>query len=207
MRISWNLFQFVLWLILFILVLYLIYLLHTTGTIPIEEYKTIFRSLKGIDSAVWVALIAAAISLVGYFIPRYQEKKKLIEQQIRDQKLPIYEEFVEFVFSIFDAQKRGELEKRDPKDLQAFFWNFNKKAVLWLSDTTYKSYLDWKLAVNALADAPPEDENLRKKSLEAFGDLVLTFREDIGHNNINISSGDILSVIISDWYKYSNKSK
>ena len=155
-----------------------------------------------INANILVALIASTVTIVGYFITRYLEKKKLIEQQIREQKIPVYEEFIGFFFKLFKNTKSKEII--DSKELEDFFWEMNKKSVLWLSDKTFKSYINWKNTTAKFADVKDKSEAENIKMLLLFEKLLLDFREDIGHKNKNLESGDLLSLFLNDWEKYKN---
>jgi hypothetical protein len=159
----------------------------------------IFRIDK-INPNIIVAIIAGTVTIIGYFVTRYLERKKIIEQQIREQKLPAYEEFIDFIFSIFKQSKNNK--QINDKKLEEFFWNMNKKSILWLSDRTLKSYVKWKKLTSEYAN---HENNTDKDSLmimTSLEDLLKDFRADIGHKNKDIKVGDILSLFINDWKKY-----
>ena len=162
-------------------------------------YKLSVKLLEHIDKinpTIFVALIAGTVTIVGYFITRYLERKKLIEQQIREQKLPTYEQFIDFIFKIFKSAKTNQ--PLTDEELQELYWNLNKKAILWLSDKTLKSYTNFRDSSTRLStlENPTQSDNLTV--LLAFEQLLLDFRTDIGHDNKNLESGDILSLFITD---------
>jgi hypothetical protein len=158
------------------------------------------NKIDKINANIFVGLIAGTVTIVGYFITRYLERKKIIEQQIREQKLPIYEEFIDMVFQVFQSSKNGQAMSEE--DLKKFFWNFNKKAILWLSDTTLKSYIIWKNSIQTNSSTSQTKEDTYE-TLVAFEKLVLSFRKDIGHENSNLKTGDLLSMFINDWNTFS----
>ena len=47
-----------------------------------------------------IAIIGGTITLSSFFITRYLERKKEIEFEIRNKKIPIYEEFFNFYFKV-----------------------------------------------------------------------------------------------------------
>ena len=153
------------------------------------------------NANVFVALIAGTVTIIGYFITRYLERKKLIEQQIRDQKLPTYEEFLDFIFTLFKNTKSNK--KTDDKEFEEFFWNFNKKAILWLSDRSLKSYSRWRDQIVIFSEKKDRNKEDGAEMLIALEQLLLDFRKDIGHKNKDFETGNILSVFINDWEKYS----
>ncbi|NOZ45958.1 MAG: hypothetical protein GXO79_04165 [Chlorobi bacterium] len=169
-------------------------------------YKIIdllFENFSKINPNIVVAIIAGTVTITGYFITRYFEKKKIIEQQIREQKLPVYEEFIDFLFSIFKQTKNNK--QINDKKLEEFFWSMNKKSILWLSDKTLKSYVTWKKLTSSYADVENKTEYDNLIIMTSLENLLKDFREDIGHKNKNIVEGDILSLFINDWGKINTK--
>ena len=75
------------------------------GFFIFKGIKMLIEKIDSINANIVVALIAGTVTIIGYFITRYLEKKKLIEQQIREQKLPAYEEFIDFLFTILKKQR------------------------------------------------------------------------------------------------------
>jgi len=165
-------------------------------------YKLLVFTISKADTInpnIFVVLIASTVTIIGYFITRYLERKKLIEQQIREQKVPVYEEFIDFFFSLFQNSKTSNII--DSKEFEDFFWKMNKKSVLWLSDKTFKSYINWKKTTARFADVKDRSETENIKMLLLFEKLLLDFREDIGHKNKNLENGDLLSLFLNDWEK------
>jgi len=177
-----------------------------TGLFGFLIYKIIellFENISKINPNIVVAIIAGTVTITGYFITRYFEKKKIIEQQIREQKLPAYEEFIDFLFSIFKQTKNNK--QINDKKLEEFFWSMNKKSILWLSDKTLKSYVTWKKLTSSYADVEDKTEFDSLIIMSSLENLLKDFRSDIGHKNKNIVDGDILSLFINDWGKSNDK--
>ena len=148
------------------------------------------------------AMVVGSVTIIGYFITRYLERKKLIEQQIREQKLPTYEEFLDFIFKLFKDAKLNK--KMSDEELQKLYWELNKKAILWLSDRSLKSYSTWRSEVIKFSKRKDSTKEENARVLIAFENLLLDFRKDIGHDNKKLTTGDILSLFINDWENTSN---
>jgi len=167
--------------------------------------KFVYCNSEKFNANIVVALIAGTVTFMGYFVTRFLEKKKLIEQQIREQKLPAYEEFIEFLFIIFKKTKNNKPISN--KEIEEFYWSMNKKSILWLSDKTLKSYANWKalsIKYADLKDKSPEDSITIMLALEQ---MLLDFRRDIGHKNSGIEKGEILSLFLTDLEKYKEQLK
>lgn len=154
-------------------------------------YKTaifLIKNYEKININILTAIIGGTITTSGYFITRYIEKKRNIEIEIRNKKIPIYEEFIQFYFKVV-------FNNLSQEEIQQFFRDFNQKAIIWFPDEILKSYIEWK-------------ENLVKFSSKrnlALKDMIINqeefmkqIRKDIGHNNNNLNEGRISSLYIND---------
>lgn len=147
----------------------------------------------GLNINLIIAVFGGSITLTGYFITRYLERKKDIEFQIRDKKIPIYEEFFEFYFRVvFNSRTNGLTNE----DMVTFFQNFNQKAIIWFPDNILKSYINWKNELISFSDN--NNEKKLKRLILLQEDLMKKFRKDIGHKNKNIIKGEISSLYIND---------
>jgi uncharacterized protein YneF (UPF0154 family) len=162
-------------------ILFLLYLFIGSGNFKASE----------VNPTILVAIIAGMVSLGGYFITRSLDRQKLIEQQIREQKLPVYNEFVVFILDAVIGQKLTQEQMMD------FIEKFNQKSIVWLSDRTFKAYVEW---AKALKKATPGGDPMI--NLILLENLLKEFRLDIGHKNKDIDKGDILSLFINDMEKY-----
>lgn len=145
---------------------------------------------------ITVSLIAGIVTLSGYFISRHIERKRIIEQQIREQKIPVYENFIAFVFKVI--ANKGENQVTE-EEMAKFMNDFNKQSIVWLSDKSLKALINWRKAVtNQVRLENLGDTVDPKESILALEDLFLEFRKDIGHGNRGLNKGDLLSVFIND---------
>ncbi|MDD3771613.1 MAG: hypothetical protein PHC38_03045 [Weeksellaceae bacterium] len=162
----------------------------------------IIEKADKLDANIIVAILAGAFTIIGFYITRFLEKKKLIEQQIREQKLPIYEEFIDFIFKVFENTKENSKEHVSEAEMQKFFWKLNRKSILWLSDNTLKSYITWRNGIEDFAKNNPDNKKAGAYILLDFERLLLDFRKDIGHKNANIKQGDIILMFVNDWKQH-----
>ncbi|WP_426483326.1 hypothetical protein [Flavobacterium sp. 2] len=147
-----------------------------------------------------IAVIGASVTLIGYYVTRYLERKKEIEFQIRNKKIPIYEEFFQFYFKVVFNTKNKNDEKLSDDDMVLFFQQFNQKAIIWFPDNILLSYINWKRELSYFS-GNNTPENLKNLILKQE-DLMKEFRKDIGHKNSKISKGDISSLYINGLDNY-----
>ncbi|WP_286756731.1 hypothetical protein [Roseivirga sp. UBA838] len=158
------------------------------------------RNFERIDTNILATVIAGLVTIIGYYITRYFEKKKEIERQIREQKLPTYQEFINFIFKVFETASNDA--KLNSEDLQKDFWSMNKKSTLWLSDRSLKAYVKWK---KLSAEYSKMHKHSTLESLEVLvllEDLLFEIRRDIGHKNKDLKRGDILKLFVTDLNEY-----
>lgn len=72
----------------------------------------VIAQVRSLDSEVAAAVITASatvvVSVVVVVLGRYFEKKRELEAQAREKKIPLYEEFIDFWFRVLYAEKMGE---------------------------------------------------------------------------------------------------
>ncbi|WP_042723356.1 hypothetical protein [Flavobacterium sp. B17] len=156
----------------------------------------IFENFSKIDINIFVAIIGGTITISSFFITRYLERKKTIEFEIRNKKIPIYEEFFDFYFKVVFKRDDQELTN---EDMVNFFRQFSQKAIIWFPDNILKSYIKWKKNLITFSQVPNADLKEMILNQEEFMNLI---RKDIGHSNKNLLPGDISSIYINDLDNY-----
>lgn len=185
---------------LFSLIIVLLFL-FIGGLFVLKILEIIFDNIEKVNTNILVAIIGSTVTIFGYFISRYLEKKKLIEQQIREQKIPVYDEFIEFLFKILKNDKSNK--KLSDKELIDLFYSLNKKSILWLSDDSLKAYKEWRIKSINLSQESSKNAGVEMMAL--LEKMLFEFRKDIGHKNKRLKRGDILSLFINDWDTYSKE--
>ncbi|WP_183565119.1 hypothetical protein [Mucilaginibacter sp. SP1R1] len=158
--------------------------------------STFIKSIQLVSPNIIAAIIAGLVTVTGYFISRNFERKKIIEQQIREKKLPVYEEFINFLFNVMMSSKTDT--PVSDKEMEKFLIDFNKKSIIWLSDNSLNAFIKWRsAAVNA---ANSSDKTIQ--NLFIMEELLLEFRKDIGHSNKGLKRGDLLTMFVNDMEQY-----
>lgn len=165
----------------------IIYLLYKATSI-------FFKNLHKIDINIFVAIIGGTITISSFFITRYLERKKTIEFEIRNKKIPIYEEFFEFYFSVMFKSKTND--EITTEEMIKFFQQFNQKAIIWFPDDILKSYIDWK---NNLTKFSANQGISLKEVILHQEQFMIQIRKDIGHNNKSLIEGSISSLYINNF--------
>lgn len=149
--------------------------------------KHYFGIVGAIDTPIATAIITASgaifVSVISVLIAKSIENRKLIEKEIRDKKIPVYEEFFTFFF-LFMAKKTEQT-------MEDFLVSFSAKFVVWGSDEVLKHWDNFKTSASQGQD--------QIQVLKAFEGLILTIRKDIGHNNTDLKEGILLRMLIKDY--------
>ncbi|MCT3630172.1 hypothetical protein HZQ35_08725 [Elizabethkingia anophelis] len=180
----------------FIYVLLAIVIVAGIGFFLFKIIQIFITNLDKVNANFFVAILGATVTLTGYFLTRYFERKKLVEIEIRNKKIPIYEEFFEFYFSVmFQSKNEKEITTEEMID---FFRNFNQKAIIWFPDEILKGYIDWK---SNLTNFSNQGIELKDLLLHQEG-FMRQIRKDIGHTNKVLKMWDISSLYINDLDNY-----
>lgn len=149
-----------------------------------------WKLFAGLQKEVAAALIAGAttiiVSVLSVSVARYYERKRVIEQEIRQKKIPMYNEFVEFWFNFLMSEKIASRKITD-KEMMKFFNQFTQKLMVWGSDEVVRQ---WSLYRRSFSDIQSELDT--SEAMFGFEKLLLAIRKDTGHKNNGIMRGDLL---------------
>ncbi len=151
-----------------------------------------------IATAILAASVTILVSVVSLIYSKRWERRLEIEQELRKQKVPLYENFMAFWFRILQAQKPG-LEPITDKEMANFIFEFSHKLIIWGSDDVLKQYAEFRnTSFDLIGATPPKSFEL----MLSFEKLLFALRRDMGHKNKNLKTGYILSLFINDTKKY-----
>jgi len=138
--------------------------------------------LKTLDKQVAAAIIAASttiiVSVASLIIAKYFENKRLIEKDIRDKKVVVYEKLMKYFFQMTGAKDQSKVQPLDE-----FYIEFAPSFITWGSDEVIKLWSDFR-RVAAGSDS--------HATLATFEKLLLIIRKDVGHKNKGIDQDKIL---------------
>lgn len=175
--------------VVLIILCYLVWLLLTS----------LISVFKGLQKEVAAALIAASativVSVLSVVVAKFYEKKRVIELEHRNKKIPIYEEFVEFLFKLLMNEKL-EGKPLTEKEMLEFMRGFTQKLLVWGSDDVVLQWSKYRMMfVN-------NDKPDTMKTMLQMEQLLYAIRKDTGHKNKQHKKGDILKLFINDIDKY-----
>ncbi|NNV00933.1 hypothetical protein ETC02_17355 [Geobacillus sp. DSP4a] len=125
-----------------------------------------------------------------------------IEEQHRNQKIPMYQELLQFLFQLLMGQKTNG-KHLEEGDIIEFMSKFTQNLILWGSNDVIKKYSEYRTYFSNRGVG----KETSIKEIELLEDLLLAIRKDMGHNNKSLKRGDVLSLFINDIEKYLYKLK
>lgn len=164
----------------------------------VNYFISILSSLQQeVSAAIIAGMVTIIVSILSITIGKYYERKMVIEKELREKKIPMYVEFIEFFFNMFLAEKRedGDISQ---EEMTSFFNKFTQKLMVWGSDEVVSQWSSYRRKIGK----NPEDT---ATTMFEFEKLLLAIRKDTGHTNKNIKSGDLLGLFINDIDNYIEK--
>jgi hypothetical protein len=154
-------------------------------------YKFITLMAETINPTVTVAVLTMMGSAASLSLGKYIEKSREIEKEIREKKIPIYSEFIDFLFRVLRMSKEGN--DMDEAEMIAFMLKFNQTLMVWGSDEVMRAWIQFR-TLSTADDSPGKALKIAK----SIASIILAIRSDIGHSNVNIDERGILSTFIND---------
>jgi hypothetical protein len=157
----------------------------------------LIRGLDELQSGVAAAVVTASatllISVTSLIYSKRWEQRRLIEQAQREQKLPVYDEFIGFWFraTFFHDSDASPTEA----EWKSFVGDSAQKLSLWASEDVIHAYNRFR-QVAGVVSADQLESN--PGPLLAFEQMLFAIRRDLGHENKGLSAADLLRLYIND---------
>jgi hypothetical protein len=158
----------------------------------------IYKALIGLPKEILAPIIAAFgaifVVIVSFFLTKFWERRKIIEQEQLKQKLQLYEDFIGFWVKDLMALKLEEPKKIQERSSQ-FFINFIPKLIIWGSDKFIKDYYDF---LKIFTSSSEEDPIVIFQKMLIYEKLLYSIRQELGYKNQGLKETDLLSLFITD---------
>jgi hypothetical protein len=128
--------------------------------------------------------IGSALTLV---ITKRWERRREIQQELRRQKTPLYEEFISFLFRLLMSSKAGQ--SLTEEEMTSFMVKFTQGLTIWGSNEVIQKYGQFRQMSTDNPDAA--------KLTAAVEDILFSIRSDLGHPG-GLRRGDLLRLFIND---------
>lgn len=158
--------------------------------------KWLILVFSGIQKEVAAAIVATVgtilVSVISVTVGKYYERKRSIEQELREKKIPMYNRFVEFFINFMMSEKLTGKQMGE-KDALAFFNKFTQEIMVWGSDEVVSLWSSYRrIFIN------PDNGETSYNNLFEFEKLLLAIRKDTGHKNKGLKRGDLLGLFVND---------
>jgi len=149
----------------------------------------------GVAAGVLTASATVLISVITLVASQRADRRKLIEQSVRERKVPLYDELIGFwMATLFMADQLSEDE------MAARWQKFNGESlhtlILWMSEPVIGAYN--RMREVGLRNVESGNTEGSPEAVFAFEDLLIAVRKDLGHSNAGIERGDLLRLWIND---------
>lgn len=151
----------------------------------------VFRTL---DANVAAAIVTAVAGVIGLSVTQELSKRREIAESHRENKIKVYNVFLDIIDRFQGAEKAGKNIVDDskplPKSIQKQFSELNRGFILWASPKVIKSWLRFRKNTGA--------DNDTKFTLFYADDLLQAIRKDLGNSNFGLKQGDIIKQYLSN---------
>ncbi len=159
---------------------------------------SLWNAVTSLPAQVGAAAVTASatvlVSVVSLIVAKYFEGQRDIKQEHRRQKLPVYEEFISFMFDLLWSKKLGK-GSITPIDIERFAADFAKRMLLVGSDDVLKHYMSFR-------EVSASGGSTGIRPIVEWENLVYAMRRDLGHANKGLKQGQLLSLFINDVQKF-----
>lgn len=148
-----------------------------------------------LGAALATGFVAVVVTVLSVAVSKYYERRSAVEQALREQKVPIYERLIDFVFRITFAEKRGETVPTE-QEMVLFMTELTRDLVIWGSPDVIRSFSSFK----RLSSSAGSGSHI--PIMFAVEDIFRAIRKDLGHGDTLLKKGDILAIYINDIDEY-----
>ncbi len=158
--------------------------------------RAFIGAFSGLDAKFGAALVAAAgtviVSVMSVIMSRYLETRATIRKELREKKIPVYEDLISFMFKILMATKTGR--EVTEKEMIEFMSDFTQRSMVWAADDVLNAWIRFRVASFDAAEMKAKPFAL----MFIYEDLILAIRKDLGHKNKDLTKGKLLSLFVND---------
>ncbi len=149
----------------------------------------VFGLFYELGQAPW-QFITILIALLGGLITFAGNLQIQIRNEQKPKKIEIYDKVINFFFDTILAKKIGQ-EPKTEKELIKGFHDMTPDLILWASDDVLSLYIKFRQMANNTQNDPSH-------SILLFGQMLLSMRKDLGHQNKQLDEVFILGTFVND---------
>lgn len=142
-----------------------------------------------VGAAIAAATLGGLATITGHFIVKHLERKAAVVAQLREKKIPVYEDIIRLMFGIAFGGRDGR-KRLNEQEMRKATHDIVEKLTIWGSDEMVHEFYLFR----ASALSKPAGHDI----LPRVANLMLAVRKDLGHRNKNLDRRKILSLFIND---------
>lgn len=154
----------------------------------------ILDHLSNITSDSGKAMVAAGTTIFGSVVTlvfgKAWEQRVKIQEEVRQRKLPVYEEQIKLLFSMMFSSREGS-SPLTPQEIIRTHRAFTEKIIVWGGPGVIKAWTDFRL-YNWTGDNPIG-------GFAKLEGLMKAIRTELGNSNMTLQEGDLLKLFINDF--------
>jgi len=162
--------------------------------------KAFWSSFNQLNPTVAAGILAAVttvlVSVVSVLISKHLEQRNNILKELRDKKAPVYEDLLEFIFRIINAEKMGLAPLTEAEVVEKFS-SITQRLIIWGSDDVVQALYKFRI----YSTKASIDSKLSGLMFLAVENIFLAIRKDLGHRNKGLTTGKILGTFVNDLHK------
>lgn len=165
--------------------------------------RWVWSAFSALPDTIAISIITAAAtvitSTVAVVLARYLQRKRELEAQHIESKIPIYEDFIRQLFAIFyseSGEKDGESNINsstvDNDEIVKFLRKWHVQLILWGGPEVIIAYDRWRNELSATPNSP------KASAVWSTVDLLFAIRRELGHNDKKVERITFVSLILQN---------
>ena len=142
-----------------------------------------------VGAAIAAATLGGLATIAGHFIVKHLERKAAVVAQLREKKIPVYEDIIRLMFGIAFGGKGGRKKLNEQEMIKATT-DITEKLTIWGSDEMVREFHGFRMSMLSQPSG--------FGTLQRVANLMLAIRKDLGHKNKDIGRREILGLFIND---------
>lgn len=154
--------------------------------------SALLTKLNALSSDLAKAIVAGAVTLfaaiVTVVLGKIWEQRTKIQADLRERKIPVYEQQIATFFQVLFAQKQGKAAPSE-QEIQKAFLEFTQKLIVWGGPEVIRAWSDFR-AHNWSGGTPAQ-------GFARLDALLKAIRKELGNSNAGLKPGELMMLFIT----------